>query len=134
MERPGHRRVRRHRAEEVETDAQVFDVETALTTTGQHQGRLDEYLAPVVERNAGATPRDAGRQCVTKPQSVGKGTKSVQPDVGHHARSTGFHHDATSAVTVHFGSALLLGKAGVSRTTVSPTGRAFPRTRAGQLK
>jgi hypothetical protein len=34
--------------------------------------------------------------------------KSVQSDVGHDAGSPGFHNDVTSAVTVHFGSALLL--------------------------
>ncbi len=33
----------------------------------------------------------------------------MQSDVGHHPFATGFHHDATRAVTAHFGSALLYG-------------------------
>ncbi len=134
VERASDRGVRRHRAEEVPSDAQVFDVETALATAGQHQCGLHEDLAPVVKREAASTPWDPGRQCITESQSVGKVTKSVQSDVGHHAGPTGFHHDATSAVTVHFGSALLFGDCWVSTTTVSPTGRAFPRTRRVQLK
>jgi hypothetical protein len=57
----------------------------------------------------------------------------MQPDVGHDSLPTGFHLDATSAGTVHLKSALLLGDCWVSTTTVSPTGRAFPRTARVQL-
>jgi hypothetical protein len=126
--------VRGDRSEEVTTDPQVLDVETALATSGQHQRRLDEYLAAVVQRDPTASPRDPSRQRITEPQSVGKAPKGVQADVSHHPGSTGFHHDATSAVTVHFGSALLFGESVASTPTVSPTGRAFPRTRTVQLK
>jgi hypothetical protein len=112
----------------------VFDVETALATPGQHESGLDEHLASVVEGEATSLPRDARRQCIPEPQPIAEVSKSVQSDVGYYACPTGFHNDATSAVTVHFGSALLFGDSVASRTTVSPTGRAFPRTRAGQVK
>jgi hypothetical protein len=69
--------VRGDRSEEVTTDPQVLDVETALATTGQHQRRLDEYLAAVVQRDPTASPRDPSRQRITEPQSVGKASKGV---------------------------------------------------------
>jgi hypothetical protein len=81
------RGVRRHRSEEVAADAEVFDVETALTTTGQHKCGLDEYLAAVVQWEAAPGPRDTRRQRITKPQSVGKTPKGVQADVSNHPRS-----------------------------------------------
>jgi len=58
----------------------------------------------------------------------------MQPDVGHDSLPTGFHHDAPGAVSVYFGDALLVRDSAVLATTVSPTGRAFPRTRGDQLK
>jgi hypothetical protein len=69
---------------------------------------VDEDLAPVVQREPFADRWDASRERITESQAVGKSPKSVQSDVGHDASSTGFHNDATSAGTVHFGSALLV--------------------------
>ncbi len=139
MERAEHRGVRRHRSEQVLTDPQVFDIETTLAPTGEHERseherRLNEDLAPIVDREATTGPGDPGRQCITEFQSVGERPERVQSEVGHHAGSTGFHNDATGAVSFHFRSALLVGILSASTPTVSPTGRAFPRTRAGQLK
>jgi hypothetical protein len=91
-------------------------------------------LHAVVNRHAVARPGDARRQGIAQSQSVGELAQGVQPDVGHHPGPPGFHRGATSAVTVHFGSALLVGKLADSRPTVSPTGRAYPRTRTVQLK
>ena len=101
-------------------EAQVLDVRTALPTAGQHQGGVDEHLAPVVEREPFAVQRDRGRERITQAQSVGKSAKSVQSDVGHHARPAGFHNHARRAGTVHFGSALLLLGSCCLETTVSP--------------
>jgi hypothetical protein len=78
-------------------------------------------------------PRDPGRQCITETQPVGQRPKSVQSDVGHHPRPTGFHHDATSAVTAHFGSALLVGLLLLRTQTASPGRRAFPRMCGDQI-
>ena len=109
MEGAKHRGVGGHPAEEILLESQVLDVSAALTATGQHERGLDENLSPVVQRRAFTGPWDTRRERITKSQTVGKSPKSVQSDVGHHARSTGFHNDATSAGTVHFGSALLVG-------------------------
>lgn len=134
MERSEHRGVRRHRTEQVLTETQVFDVRACLATTGQHQCGLDQHLAPVVERNTASRPGNASGQRITEPQPVGERPKRVQADVSHDPGPTGFHLHATSAGTVHLRSALLCGSAAVSTTTVSPTGRAFPRTCADQVK
>jgi hypothetical protein len=61
-----------------------------------------------VDRHAVPFPGDGSREGITESQPIGEGTKGVQSDVGNHPFATGFHHDATSAVTVHFGSALLV--------------------------
>ena len=68
---------------------------------------------------------DARRQRITQPQPVGKGTKGVQPDVGHHLLAAPFHPDARRAVSVHLGSALLFGYLRVSTTAVSFAGGPF---------
>ena len=57
-----HRRVRRHRAEQVGLEAQVLDVRTALATTGQHQGGVHEDLPPVVDGEPLTGQRDPGRE------------------------------------------------------------------------
>ncbi len=101
--------VRGHRAEEVLLESQVLDVRAALAATGEHQRRVHQDLAPVVQREAFAGWRDARRERIAEPDPVGKSPKSVQPDMGHHASATGFHNDATRAGTVHLGSALLVG-------------------------
>jgi hypothetical protein len=51
LECPEHRRVRRHRAEQIALRAQVLDVAAALTAPGEHERHLDEDLAPVVQRH-----------------------------------------------------------------------------------
>ncbi len=62
-----------------------------------------------MEGEAFAGWRYARRERITEPHPVGKSPKSVQSDMGHHTRATGFHNDATRAGTVHLGSALLVG-------------------------
>jgi len=109
MEGAKHCRVRRHRTEQFALEAQVFDVGTALSASGQHQGRLDQHLAPVMERESLTGRGDAGRERITESQTVGKCAKSMQPDVGDDTGSTGFHNHSKRAGSVHFGSALLVG-------------------------
>jgi len=100
--------VRGHRAEEILLESKVLDVRAALAAAGQHQGGLDQDLAPIVEGEAFSRWRDTSRERITESQPVGKSPKSVQSDVGHDTGSAGFHNDATRAGTVHFGSALLV--------------------------
>ena len=114
-------------------EAQVLDVRTALAAAGEHQGHVHEHLAPVVD--AGAVPgrRDAGRERITEPQSVGEDAKGVQSDVGHHAGATGFHDHVTRAVTVHFGSALLVRGFCCLDNNSFPYAEGFSADTAGQL-
>ena len=87
---------------------EVLDVGAALASTGQHQHRLDEHLASVVERHAFAPRRDPRREGISESQPVRKSPKSVQSDMAHHLVTAGCHNQATRAVTVHFVSALLV--------------------------
>ena len=110
MEGPEHRRVRRHRPEEVL-------LERAGARCRRSSRRRRRASAPIwtstLPRSCSGirSPRrrDARRERITEPQPVGKGPKSVQSDVGHHPVTAGFHNQATRAVTVHFVSALLVG-------------------------
>ena len=60
----------------------MLDVGARLPATGQHQHRLGQHLAPVVQREPLTGDRDPRRQRITQPQPVGKRAKSVQPDMG----------------------------------------------------
>ena len=99
------------------------------------RARLDEDLPPVVERKPLTGRRDAGRERITEPQTVGKTPKGVQSDVGHDARPAGFHLHARHALvpfTLEVPSCCWDLVA--SRTTVSLVRRAFPRTWAVQVR
>jgi hypothetical protein len=54
------------------------------TATGQHQHRLDQDLAPVVEWSEFTGSWDTTRERIAKVQPVGNGPKSVESDVAHH--------------------------------------------------
>jgi len=69
---------------------------------------MDEDLAPVVHRGSFAGNRDALRQVLTESQSVGKITKSVEPDVADDLVAPGFHNDGSRAGSFHLVSALLV--------------------------
>jgi hypothetical protein len=126
-----HGRVGRDEPEQCRLGAQVLDVRTALAAPGEHEGRLDDHLAAIV--NEHPPLGDGARDSVAEAHPVGEGTYGMQPEVRHHARPTGFHFHARRAGTVHFGSALLVGDAVASRPSVFLVRGAFPRTRAGQV-
>jgi hypothetical protein len=133
VEGPVHRRVRGHRAEQRGLEAQVLDVRTGLPAAGEHERHLGEDLAPVVDRHLFATGWNRTEERVAEPETIAEGAQRVEPDVGDHPRAAGFHLHRRSAVTVHLGSALLVGNLSLRIPTVFATGRAVPRRRAGQL-
>jgi hypothetical protein len=106
--RPVQRRVRRHRPEERLLLAQLLDVRAALAATREHQHRLHEDLAPVVDRRHMAAPGDRRRQCIGEPEPVGEPSKGVQADVADDACATRFHPHRGRAGSFHLGSALLV--------------------------
>ena len=59
---------------------------------------------------------------------IGERPQSVQPDMGDHLGPAAFHHHVSCAVSVHLGSALLLGMLQAFTPAVSPVRRAFSRT------
>ena len=133
MEGPEHRRVRRCRPEEILLSPEMLDVGTALPTTGEHQHRLDEHLAPVVQRHPLPPRRDPRRERISEAQPVRKGPKSVQPHMANYLVTAGCHNETTRAVTVHFVSALLVMGLCVSTASVSPDRRARTRMHAVQF-
>jgi len=67
------------------------------------------------------------------PQTVGKGSKGVEADVGHDLVAAAFHLHADGAVTVHLAGALLTRVSDASTTSESLVRRALPRMVALQL-
>jgi len=59
----------------------MLDVGARLPTAGQHQHRLGQHLAAVMEWKPLTGDRDPRRQRITHPQAVGKRSKSMQPDM-----------------------------------------------------
>jgi hypothetical protein len=126
-EGPIQRRVRADVPEQLLLDPQVLDVRAVLPATRQHEHRLHQDLAAVMQRGAFAGDPDAGRERISQPELIGEGAERVQPDVGDDLPASGFHHHATGAGSVHLGSALLCWVPGCSPTPVSLTRRAFSR-------
>jgi hypothetical protein len=118
--RPIERRVRRHRAEERRLLAQLLDVKATLASSRQHQHRLHEDLAPVVDRRHMTAPRDRRRQCIGQPEAVGETSKGMQPDVADDPGAPCFHPHGGRAASFHLGSALLVRPGLALRTTSFP--------------
>ena len=79
-----------------------------LSPPCQHECRLHEDLAPVVQRKPFTMQRYPCRDRVAQPQTVGKTPRACSPTWTTTRGSTGFHNDATHARAVHFGSPLLV--------------------------
>ena len=79
----------------------MFDISARLPAAGEHQHRLHQHLAPVVQRCSFAGVRDRRRQRIAEPQPVGERAQGVQSDVGHDLVAAAFHHHRNRAVTLH---------------------------------
>ncbi len=87
--------------------SQVLDVSARLSAAGQHQHGVDQHLATVVERQTLTGDRDPSRERIAEAQTVGKGAKGMEANVGDHLVATAFHPHADRAVSVHLASTLL---------------------------
>ena len=111
----------------------MLDVGARLAAAGQHQHRLSQHLAPVVQRETFARDRDPRRQRITQPQPIGERAKSVQSDMSDDLLAASFHHHRNRAVTVHLASALPTRISDASTTSESLVWRALPRMGSPQL-
>jgi hypothetical protein len=105
-ERAIQRRVRRHRPEQTRLGTQMLDVGARLAAAGEHQHRLHQHLAPIMQRGPLAGVRNGRRQRIAEPQPVGERPQRVQPNMGDDLVATPFHRHRNRAVTVHLASAL----------------------------
>jgi hypothetical protein len=125
---PGvQRRVRRHRAEQLLLGSELFDVGARLPAAGEHEHGLHQHLASVVQRQPLAGDRDARRQGMPEPQTVGKSSKGVEAGMGDDLVPARFHLHADGAVSVHLASALLTRDFLPWTSTESLVRRALPR-------
>ena len=109
-EGPIQRRVRRHQPEQTGLGTQRFDVRTGLTATGQHQHRLDQHLAPIMDRQPFPGRRDPSRQRLPEAQPVRQRPQRVQPDMGHDTIAGRLDPHSPHTVTVHLSGALPAGQ------------------------
>ena len=84
----------------------MFDISARLPAAGEHQHRLHQHLAPVVQRCWFAGVRDRRRQRIAEPNRSARRAQGVQSDVGHDLVAAAFHHHRNRAVTLHLASAL----------------------------
>jgi len=76
---------------------------------------------------------DASRQQISQPQTVGKTTESVQPDMGHQPFSAGLHLQPGRGGSVQLASALLDWTSELSTSSESQARRALSRIPAPQV-
>src|SRR6266511_4379959 len=71
------------------------------------------------------------RQTICEPDRVGQIRQQSGPGMAHHVLTVGAHlQPRTGPITLHLGSALLVGTTTASTTAVSLARRALPRIRA----
>ena len=106
-EGPVHGRAGRHVAEQMllARSASMSGAER-LGAPGEHQHRLHQDLAPVMDRQLLSGRRGSRRQHLSQTQPVRERPQGVQPDMGHHAVATRLDPYPQRAVTVHLPGAL----------------------------
>ena len=124
-ERAIQRRVRRHRAEQRRLGAEPFDVRARLAATGEHQHRLHQHLAAIVEPEP--RPRDRADNESPNPQPIRERTQRVQPDMSDDLLAAAFHHHRNRAVSVHLAKCPPDSGLGRVDNAESPVWRALPR-------
>ena len=85
----------------------MLDVGARLAAAGEHQHRLHQHLAPIMQRQP--VHRVSGIAADNEspsPNRSANAPKSVQPDMGDDLVAATFHHHRNRAVTVHLASAL----------------------------
>ena len=127
--------------EQTVLDPQMLDVRARLAAASEHQHRLAQHLAAVMDRRALTSPRHRPRQRLTQTQPVREHPKRVEPDMAHRPIAAVFDPRWNRADSLHLSGALLVSLLVVSQSQEKPTSRALvasqvfrvisPRERSG---
>ena len=128
-----HRRVRGDEPEQVLASAQVLDVRAALAAAGQHQGHLDEDLAPVVQRERSPRKGIAAESESPRPNRSAKEQRACRPTWATTPVPPGSTTTRLALVASTSEVPSWLGYLLPRQQQFPLLRRAFPRTRAGQL-
>jgi hypothetical protein len=104
-----------------------LDVRARLATASQHQHRVHQHLAAIVQPEPGSG--DPRRQQLAHPEPISERPQSMQPDMSDDLFAAPFHDHRNRAVTVHLASALLTREPDASTTSESLVRRALSRIR-----
>ena len=123
------RRRRRHRAEQALLGAQILDIGARLPAAGEHQHRLGQHLAPIMDRRPLTRPPHTRRQRRRRTQPISKRPQRVQPHMTNQPAAAALYPHLTHTVRLHLGDASLSGIAMCLIHVSSHVREAFPRTR-----
>ena len=122
--------MRRHLTEQVGLIAQHRDVGDRVTAIGEHHRHIDQHLTTVMATATLLGRCHRRRQRRRQPDLIGEiGQQSRTGMVHDPGAATGELDARPATITLHHGSALLVGGLGSRQTRVSRTRRAFSRTR-----
>ena len=106
----------------------MLDVAARLPAAGQHQQRMNQHLAPIMDRGPLPGVRHRRRQSRPQPQSVTKTPQNEQTPGARRRRdliAAACHPHITSAATVHLGDAPFCGSDALCATRIIPHQRGF---------
>ena len=119
------RRVRRHLPEQHRLGPQMLDVAARLPAAREHQQRVNQHLAPVMNRRPLTAGRHNSRQRLPKPQTVSETPQNEQTPMRRDLIAAACHPHITSAATVHLGDAPSSGSDTCLDTRIIPHRRGF---------
>src|SRR5918995_618595 len=106
------------------------EIRDGFAAGGDHRRHIDQHLAPVMAPAPLLGRCHRHRQRLGQPQFVGQIRQQAGARMAHHVLAVRAHlQPGTTRVTLHLGSALLLGTTTASTTAVSLARRAFSWTR-----
>ena len=112
------RRVRRHVAEQLPLSTQMLDVGARLPAAGQHQQRMDQHRAPVMNRGPLAAWGHRTRQRLGQPDPVREPAQSEQPHTPHHTIPAACQTRVCDTAKFHLGDAPLNSRMRSSQTHI----------------
>ena len=119
------RRVRRHLPEQHRLGPQMLDVAARLPAAREHQQRMNQHLAPIMNRRPLTAGRHNSRQRLPKPQTVSETPQNEQTPMRRDLIAAPRHPHITSTATVHLGDAPSSGSDTCLDTRIIPHRRGF---------
>jgi hypothetical protein len=133
FEGPPRGRNRRDLAEQVRLITQHREVRDRFAAIGEHHRQIDQHLTAIMTTAALLRRPHRHRQPLGQAERVSQIAQHASARVAHDVLAvTGHQKERTRRVTLHLGSALLGWGSAPSTSAVSPTRRAFSRTRTLQ--